>query len=119
MNDGCVCRTAPATPGLLIILKGTHSYKESLEILNLPTLKERRETLTAKFANKCLKDEKSKNMFKNNTSRYNMKLRHKRKFNEAQSKTKRFDNSPLQYMTRILNKENEEKEKQMKLPTNQ
>ena len=39
-----------------IILEGKHSYKDSLQILNLPTLKERREILTAIFANKCLKN---------------------------------------------------------------
>ena len=71
-----------------IILQGSHSYKESLEIPNLPTLKERRETLTVRFANKCLKDEKSKNMFQNTISRYQMKLRHTRKFKKHIPKQK-------------------------------
>ena len=34
MNDEAVCRTAPATPGLLIIKKGTDTHKDG-QILRL------------------------------------------------------------------------------------
>ena len=40
-----------------IILEGKHPYKESLDILNIPTLKERRDILTARCVNKCLQNE--------------------------------------------------------------
>ena len=52
-----------------IILDGTLSYKESLNILNIPTLKAKQESLTVIFANNCLKNEKSRNMFKLNTTK--------------------------------------------------
>ena len=97
-----------------IILDGKYSYKESLNILNIPTLKARRESLTVRFANNCLKNEKSRNMFKLNTTRLNMKLRHKQKYKEIHSKTSRLYNSALPYMTRILNKQNKEKEEFLK-----
>ena len=90
-----------------IILEGKHSYKESLNILNIPTLKERREVLSARFANKCLKNERSRNMFKLNISKSKMQLRYRKKYNEVQSKTNRLFNSAVPYMLRNLNKQNE------------
>ena len=94
-----------------IILEGKHSYKEGLTILNIPTLKERREILTARFANKCLKNKNTSDMFKLNILKTNMKLRNINKFREVQSKTSRLYKSALPYMTRVLNKEHKEKEK--------
>ena len=41
-----------------IITKGIYSKSEGLKELNLPTLKERREILSAIFANKCLRNKK-------------------------------------------------------------
>ena len=44
-----------------------------------------------------------------------MKLRHTRKFKEAHTQTKILYNSPLQYMTRILNKQNKEEKNEVTL----
>ena len=67
-----------------IILEGKHSYKEGLTILNIPTLKERREILTAKFANKCLINKNTSDMFQQNILKTDMKLRKINKFKEVQ-----------------------------------
>ena len=97
-----------------IILDGKHSYKDSLQILNLPTLKERREILTARFANKCLKNERTRDIFKLNISKSKIQLRYRKKYQEVKSKTNRLFKSAVPYMVIILNKQNEEKEKSMK-----
>ena len=94
-----------------IILEGNYTYKESLDILNIPTLKERREILTARFANKCLQNEKSRSMFKLNISKSKIKLRYKKKYKEVLTKTSRLFNSAIPHMTRFLNRENEAKGK--------
>lgn len=62
-----------------IITKSTESYITKLKELNLETLKERRNILSARFAEKCSKNEKTKYMFKENTKLHNMKIRKKRK----------------------------------------
>ena len=91
-----------------IITNGKYSYREGLQFLNLPTLKERREALTVKFAKKCLTNKIAKNMFKLNQKKHNMKLRHTKKYKEENTNTKRLYNSAIPYMQRILNKENKE-----------
>ena len=49
-----------------IILGNNNSYEDRLTELNIPTLKERRNYLSLRFANKCLKQEKTKHIFKRN-----------------------------------------------------
>ena len=46
-----------------LILNKKHSYQEALQLLNLTTLKERRRLLSARFAEKCLTNGKTKDMF--------------------------------------------------------
>ena len=61
-----------------IITKGIYSYSEGLTELNLPTLKERRELLCARFAKKCLMNKKTSSIFKLTTSKFKMNLRHQK-----------------------------------------
>ena len=51
----------------LILGRKFTTYQEALEELNIETLKERRKCLCAKLAQKCLKNNKTRNMFKKNT----------------------------------------------------
>ena len=92
-----------------IITGGKYSYREGLQFLNLPTLKERRETLTVKFAKKCLTNKKKRDMFKINHKKHNMKLRYRKKYREENIKTQRLYKSAIPYMQRILNKDHKEK----------
>ena len=92
-----------------IITNGAFSYKEGLRELNLPTLKERREMLCARFATKCLLNNKSNNMFKLKTSTNEMKLRHQKRFKETHTKTNRHFNSAIPCMQRMLNSQHKDK----------
>ena len=92
-----------------IITNGAFSYKEGLRELNLPTLKERRGMLCARFATKCLSSKKSNNMSKLNTSTNKMKLRYQKKFKETYTKTNRLYNSAIPYMQRMLNSQHKDK----------
>ena len=91
----------------LIIGKET-PYEESLNILKLTSLKERRNLLSVNFARKCLSNEKTKSIFTINTKTHNMKLRKTEYFNVNHAKTVRLRKSAIINMTKQLNKQHEE-----------
>ena len=62
----------------LILGNKYKSYEESLLQLNLQTLEQRRQDLSLKFANDCLKNDKLKSLFKENPNHSN--TRHSEKF---------------------------------------
>ena len=74
MNDEAVCRTAPATPGLLIILPNM-TYKRAKEVLNIEPLEARRTELTLRFDKKRKEPTKIKHFFELNPKTHNMKTR--------------------------------------------
>ena len=98
----------------VILGKKYTSYKSALKELNLDTLNDRRKKLCLKFAKKSLQNEKVKSMFSLSKSKHHMKMRKQQKFHEKTSKTSRYNNSAIPYMTRILNEENEVKNQFMK-----
>ena len=75
-------------------------YDMALVILNLEPLFVRREKLCEKFAKDTLKSRHS-DIFKPNPSDYN--TRNKLKYKEYKSNTLRCHNSPINYLTRLLN----------------
>ena len=77
-----------------------YSYDMALVILDLEPLDVRRETLCLSFAKKTLKS-RHKDMFVENTSEHF--TREKPRFNEPKSNTRRFFNSPLNHLIRLLN----------------
>ena len=91
-----------------IITKSTESYSDKLKELNLDTLKERRNILSARFAEKCTKNEKTKSIFKENINIHNMKLRKKEKFIITHANTVRLKRSAIPNMTKHLNKKHED-----------
>ena len=76
------------------------SYEDSLKEVNEDTLQTRRDTLTLRFARSCLKNSKFSQWFK---PKEGMQTRSCLLFCEPQSKTKRYRNSAIPYMTRLLN----------------
>ena len=61
---------------LKVILKENYKdYKSALSLLNLETLSERREILCLRFAKKCLKLQKFKNLFPLNKKLHSMSKR--------------------------------------------
>ena len=86
------------------------TYKESLKKLKIQSLDDRRESLCLGFAKKGLKNEKVKNMFPIKKSKHQMELRKTNKFKTVKANTKRFKNSAIPYMRRLLNKEWKERQ---------
>ena len=83
-----------------------NGYQKSLNILQLDTLKNRRENLCLNFAQKCLKNPKTKDMFPENNKAHKMLTRNQEKFKVEHAKTTRFRNSAVIYMQNLLNKQN-------------
>ena len=89
---------------LKIILKdGYQNYEHALEFLNLKTLSDRRSDLCLRFAKKCLKVEKTKDMFPLNESNKQEDLRFKEKYIVQHASTGRLYDSALPQMQRALN----------------
>ena len=76
------------------------SYEDTLKDLKLDTLSKRREKLCLKFALKLEKNPKFTNWFVRNT---NTHLRNPKKYIEPYARTNKFYNSPILYLTRIMN----------------
>ena len=94
-----------------LITRNKQSYEEIIKELKLPTLKERRNTLSLNFAKNCTLNEKTNNMFIKNKQVHKMKLRIKEKYHIKIARTERTKNSPLVFMTKQLNKHHEEQRK--------
>ena len=95
----------------VILGKSYTNYNDGLQKLRLKKLNKRRENICLNFAKKCLKNEKVKNFFKENKNLHRMNKKSKPYFKERFSKTKRFEESAIPYMTRLLNNEYKKKEK--------
>ena len=82
-----------------------NSYKESLLKVNLHTLEERRETLSLKFAKDCIKYNKLKDLFPENSKDHCMQTRHQEKYKVLHANTDRLKTSSIIQMQNLLNKE--------------
>ena len=98
----------------VIMGKDYTNYENSLNVLGLDTLEKRRKLLCLKFSKKCLISEKVKDLFKLNKTKHQMKKRKTNKYEMIRAKTKRYKQSSLPYMTKLLNEEHEQKRKIMK-----
>ena len=86
----------------LRIISGSPSarYEELLKTLELDNLDSRREQICLKFARECLKSKKFSSWFsKGLKTRSGVQY-----YTETETKTKRHRNSPIPYLTRLLNK---------------
>ena len=78
-----------------------HSYSNALANLNLQNLSDRRESLCLSFALKCEESSRYQHWFKENSTK---NTRHSSIYKPVWTRTKRFENSPLPYLTHLLNK---------------
>ena len=78
------------------------SYTSALDILELDTLEYRRNHLSLKFALKSAKHTKFKFWFKENEKKVNTRQPIS-KYQRVVANHKRFENSPLSFLTNILN----------------
>ena len=83
---------------LKIIFKNKYvSYENALVLSGLKTLKERRKDLCLTFAKRCVKNDKTRDMFPLN----NDKTKHE-KYKVYHANTSRLQNSPIIYMQHLL-----------------
>ena len=95
---------------LRIILKENYSsYDSALKVCGLETLKARRTHLCLAFAKKCVKHEKTQDIFPLNTNEN--KTRWHEKFAVTFAFTDRLKNSAIPYMQRLLNASEKSKSK--------
>ena len=88
---------------LYIILGDAYgSYKQALKYLNLDNLEARRDKLCLKFVKKAEVHEKHSKWFKLNSNPVNTR-QDKYKYCDVQYSHTRFKNSPLSFLTRLLN----------------
>ena len=80
----------------------TVNYKKLLKIIGLPSLYERREALTNKFALQTFNNKAHKSMFHEKKSN-SVNLRRNDKFTEVKCDTERYRQSAIPNMSRILN----------------
>ena len=76
-------------------------YQELLELSGLETLEKRRENAIAKFAKKASENDVYAHLFKKNPAE--RRGRNTKAYKEDFARTSRLYNSPLFYMTRVLN----------------
>ena len=87
----------------IILGDGYNNYKSALETLQLDSLAARREALCLKFGKKAIKHEKHATWFKQNHND-RVTRQPKIKFCPVMARTKRFQDSPISYLTELLNK---------------
>ena len=81
------------------------NYEDALLKVDLETQNNRREQLCLKVAKNCLKNDKTKDMFKLNNKNHDMKSRKKEKYEVNYANTGRYKDSAIPYMQRLLNNE--------------
>ena len=87
----------------IILGKNYTNYNEGLKKLRLQNLNDRRENACLKFAQKCIKNEKVKNMFPISVKLSKMIKRKSDKFKVKFARTKRYRQSAIPYMVNLLN----------------
>ena len=95
----------------MILGKSYLNYNDGLQKLRLKKLNLRRQNICLNFAKKCLKNNKVKHFFNENYKIHKMNKRSKNIFKEKRSRTKRFQQSAIPYMTRLLNNDCKKKKK--------
>ena len=87
---------------LRIILKAKYeNYENALLTCSLLSLKERRNALSLSFAKKCVKNERTSDMFPLNPVTYN--TRNSEKYVVTKAKGSRLAKSAIPHMQRLLN----------------
>ena len=94
----------------IILQENYQNYSYALNKLDIETLDERREHLCMNFALKCLKNPRFKEMFPLNDKCHDMHTRCPEKYKVQFALNNRLQNSPVTYMQRLLNQNNQDQE---------
>ena len=92
-----------------LIANNKKTYKENLKHLNIETLTEWRDILSKRFADKCTKNPKTKDMFIHKTKEHKMKLRKENQYQVQKINTVRMQKSAIPQMTKYLNIKNKQR----------
>ena len=87
----------------IILGKSYKSYSSALKTVQLDSLADRREVLCLNFSKKAAKHEKHSSWFKLN-KKNKVTRQPKTKFCPVVARTRRFQDSPISYLTELLNK---------------
>ena len=79
------------------------SYKKSLNILGIDSLHSRRSQLCLNFSLKCIKNEKTRDIFPENRKNHTMNTRKPKIFTETNAKSQRLKKSAVPQMQMMLN----------------
>ena len=88
---------------LIILGKRYTTYSDALNVLDIETLEDRRKSLCFKFAKKCLEVKKLKKLFPKKLKMHDMSKRDFEYYKVNRTLTKRYLNSAVPQMQRILN----------------
>ena len=91
----------------VILGKQYSNYENALEKCDLQPLSDRRTELCLKFAKKCLKHDKVKDLFPLKQKSHEMDLRDTEKYVVKHANTERYKNSAIPFMQRLLNENNQ------------
>ena len=98
------------------MIHSNESYTETLKELDIMRLSERREVICLKFAKSCLRLENFKKLFPMHVSKHVMDTRHGERYRISKINGKRYSDSAIPKMLKLLNKEyREQKENLNKL----
>merc|ERR1711911_163255 len=87
----------------IILGKRYTSYSDALKLLDMKSLEDRRQSLCLKFARKCLEVKKLRKMFPKKVKMHDMSKRNFELHKVNRTLTKRYLNSAIPQMQRILN----------------
>ena len=95
-----------------VMLQDTYNgYQNGLAKLGLENLNQRRENLCLEFARKCTKHEKLQHMFPKNLKEHSMDTRNNEVYKVQHANTSRLQNSAIIYMQKLLNDDEQTKQK--------
>ena len=108
MNYGGVCRTAPATPGLLTSLRIIYQedytdYESTCKLAGLLTLFQRRDDRSLNFARRCTENKELSRFFPRVPVLPQQQLREREKFVVNFSHGSKYQNSAIVYCQKQLN----------------
>ena len=95
----------------IILQEKYNGYQNGLAQLGLEDLKSRRETLCLEFARKCVKHEKLKHIFPENTKEHSMTTRNEDMYFVQHANTGRLQDSAIIYMQKLLNEDVQKRSK--------
>ena len=89
-------------------------YSKALSDLNLESLDKRREGMALKFVKNSLKNDNFSKLFPLRRAKHGMESRMSEKYLVNSSKTRRYADSAVPFLQRMLNKDDVEKKKHLK-----